>query len=650
VTRSRGAALARVVAVFAVAAIAPLFFSASGGLVDNMTLAAAYVLMALGLNVIVGFAGLLDLGYVAFFAIGSYTAAYFGSSFWANAGSHGRGISVLAGHPASGLPGIHVNFVLVLALAVAATAVAGLVIGVPTLRLRGDYIALVTLAFGEIIGQVVSNGSSIHLFGGTLTPGPIGLGPIDPIDLPLVGRFERVFDLRPWYWFALALVALALVVNVNLRGSRIGRAWVATRDDEVAAAFAGIPIVRAKLTAYATGAAFGGVSGAFLASYLSYVNAGQFEFSFSIFILSMVVLGGLGSLPGVVVGAIVLSAVNNYLLPDVLFDLPSKVGLSFDLSTISSGIYGAILVIVVLLRPQGLVPGRWAVRRPAATLRAAPRTAVRSLPAGRDDPAVAALRMRSAEAVRTSVRDAYAREEPAPLRRCPNCGLDARTHFERCRACGTSYFQRRPRLSRRARVAIAALVAIALAVLVPRVEHGAQDRVATNRAAQRKQVARELARIIAEQRPHRARVGTRDDVHAPTAARLAARRRLVRDVERAITRDARGRGVVVSATECGPLRRDLPRDELDLSKPIGRYDCVAVTSAVRQRGTVVGELGIPFVAAVRFPRGRFTWCKNNPAPSERGKLLVSVRLDPACLGLAPGAKPLGTGYAMPGGR
>ena len=325
--------LARGAALFALAAVAPLFFSAGGDVLNNMVLAAAYVLMALGLNVIAGFAGLLDLGYVAFFAIGAYTAAYFGSGYW----------------------GIHVSFLLILVLAVAATALAGTLIGVPTLRLRGDYIAIVTLAFGEIIGQVASNGRRIELFGGTLTSGPIGIGPIDRIELPLIGRFGAL-DLRPWYWFALALVALALIANANLRRSRLGRAWRAMRDDEGAAAFAGVPLVRTKLLAYGTGAAFGGISGAFLASYLGVVNASQFEFSFSIFIFAMVVLGGLGSIAGVVAGAILLSAVNHYLLPQVLFDLPSMVGLEFDLSAISSGVYGAILVVMMLLRPQGLVP------------------------------------------------------------------------------------------------------------------------------------------------------------------------------------------------------------------------------------------------------------------------------------------------------
>jgi hypothetical protein len=150
VRRIRGAApLPPVLAVFALAAVAPLLVSPGGDVLNNMVLAAVYVVMALGLNIIVGFAGLLDLGYVAFFAIGAYTAAYFGSGFWADAGSDGRGIAVLVGDSVAGTPGIHVNFVLILALAVAATAVAGTLIGVPTLRLRGDYIAIVTLALEQ---------------------------------------------------------------------------------------------------------------------------------------------------------------------------------------------------------------------------------------------------------------------------------------------------------------------------------------------------------------------------------------------------------------------------------------------------------------------------------------------------------------------
>jgi branched-chain amino acid transport system permease protein len=319
------------VPVGAAAVLAPLLVAETSGTLQNMVLAAAYVIMALGLNVVVGFAGLLDLGYVAFFAIGAHVAAWFGSAFW----------------------GVHLNFVLILVLAVLATTIAGVLIGLPTLRLRGDYIGIVTLAFGEIIGQVVADGRDIHVFGGTLTGGPQGISAIDRIDLPLLAPFGAL-DQRSWYWFALALVALMVLVNVRLRDSRLGRAWIALREDEAAAASAGVPIVRTKLLAYAVGAALGGVSGAFLASYLGTVSQHQFTFSFSIFILAMVVVGGLGSIRGVIAGAIVLSAINNY----ALHDLPSTLGLDFDLSQIAAGIYGFLLVIIMLLRPAGLLPER----------------------------------------------------------------------------------------------------------------------------------------------------------------------------------------------------------------------------------------------------------------------------------------------------
>jgi branched-chain amino acid transport system permease protein len=338
----------------AVAGIVPLFVGEASGLLENMVLAAAYVIMALGLNIVVGFAGLLDLGYVAFFAIGAHVAAYFGSGFWSNAAG-GRGIDLFVDPRTASAAGIHANFLIILGLAVIATTIAGVLIGVPTLRLRGDYVAMVTLAFGEIIGQIVYNGQDIQLFGGSLTQGPSGITALDRIDLPFVGRFG-LLDLRPWCWFALALVALMLFVNVRLRNSRLGRAWIALRDDERAAASAGVPIVRTKLRAYGVGAALGGVAGAFLASYLSIVNPTQFTFSFSIFILAMVVLGGLGSIWGVVLGALILSLFNNYLLPRVLYGVPGHLGLDLDLTEVASGIYGFLLVIVMLLRPQGLLP------------------------------------------------------------------------------------------------------------------------------------------------------------------------------------------------------------------------------------------------------------------------------------------------------
>lgn len=216
---------------------------------------------------------------------------------------------------------------------------------------------MVTLAFGEIIGQVVHNGREIALFGGTLTAGPKGITPIDRIDLPLLAPFGAL-DLRPWYWVALALAALMLLVTARLRRSRHGRAWMALREDEVTAVSLGIPIVKTKLLAYATGGAFGGISGAFLASYRNTVDPHEFRFSFSILILAMVVIGGLGSTWGVVAGAVALSVGTHYLLPDVLAAAPAAVGLDFDLSQVSSGIYGLVLVLVMLVRPAGIVPAR----------------------------------------------------------------------------------------------------------------------------------------------------------------------------------------------------------------------------------------------------------------------------------------------------
>jgi branched-chain amino acid transport system permease protein len=349
-------ARATVVALVAWAIILPFFQESGGGFLEDATLALAYTTFALGLNIIVGFAGLLDLGYVAFFALGALTAGWFMSGFFADAGG-GEGFSVLVGEPASTLPGIHFNFLMVIVIAVIVTTIAGMLIGLPTLRLRGDYIAIVTLAFGEIIGRIVINGDQLVIGGQKLTNGRQGITPIDKIDLPFLEPFQSL-ELRPWYFVALGLVFIALFVNYRLRDSRLGRAWIALREDEVAAASMGVPLVKTKLLAYGTGAAFGGVSGAFLASYLNTVNADQFLFSFSIFVLAMVILGGLGSIEGVMLGAIVLSFINNNLIPDVFNDYPSKIGLDFDLTELSFGIFGFLLVIMMVLRPEGLIPER----------------------------------------------------------------------------------------------------------------------------------------------------------------------------------------------------------------------------------------------------------------------------------------------------
>jgi branched-chain amino acid transport system permease protein len=346
------------VVVFTIVAIFPLFRDPLDNIVDNIILALAYVVMALGLNIVVGFAGLLDLGYVAFYAFGAYSIGWFASDHFALI-NHGKGIHVAAGTFASKLPGIHLNFLLILVVAVAIAAVVGMLIGLPTLRLRGDYIAIVTLAFGEIIYRFAANGDEIHLAKGyALTGGRQAISPVDSIDLPVLKEFDSALNLRPYYWFVLALVALVLFVNFRLRDSRLGRAWIAIREDEVAAASMGIPLVKTKLMAYATGGAFGGMSGAFLGSYVSSVNGNSFQFGFSIFILAMIILGGLGSIWGVVIGASLLSLLNTYLIPNVFNSAPSKLGLNFDLTELSFGIFGFLIVLVMILRPEGLLPER----------------------------------------------------------------------------------------------------------------------------------------------------------------------------------------------------------------------------------------------------------------------------------------------------
>jgi branched-chain amino acid transport system permease protein len=331
----------------------PFFFPRNNGFMNATIIALAFAVMALGLNVVVGFAGLLDLGYVAFYALGAYSMGWFGSTFFFKAHVH-VGVHGIAAESI----GIHLNFILVLIAAALVCAIAGIIIGLPTLRLRGDYIAIVTLAFGEIIGVFAVNGQSIHIGGGmTLTAGQLGISAIDPPWFPVIGTFG-LLDLRPWYWLILAILLVVLFVNVRLRDSRLGRAWVALREDEVAAVSMGIPSVRTKLSAYAIGAMFGGMSGAFFGAYYTVVNAGQFQFGFSIFILAMVIIGGLGSIWGALTGGMLLGYINNWLIPSVLNNAPSKFGLNFQLTDVEYGIFGFLLVLVMVVRPQGLIPER----------------------------------------------------------------------------------------------------------------------------------------------------------------------------------------------------------------------------------------------------------------------------------------------------
>jgi branched-chain amino acid transport system permease protein len=319
--------------------------------------------MALGLNLVVGFAGLLDLGYVAFYALGAMVVGWWASDHFATVNGE-KGIHVGVSDFAGSLPGIHLNFLILLVGAILVCAIAGAIIGLPTLRLRGDYIAIVTLAFGEIIGRIFQNGDEITIFGDNkLSNGRQSISPIDAIDLPFIAPFDGALNLRPFYWTALALVLVVLFVNIRLRDSRLGRAWIALREDEVAAASMGVPLVKTKLFAYAAGGAFGGVSGAFLAAYFSSVNAISFQFGFSIFVLAMVILGGLGSIWGVVLGAVALAFVNNRLIPDVLDqgfvgNALRDAGLDFSFTEISFGVFGFILVIMMVLRPEGILPER----------------------------------------------------------------------------------------------------------------------------------------------------------------------------------------------------------------------------------------------------------------------------------------------------
>jgi len=338
----------------------PFAFAPTSGFMDATIKSLAFVVMALGLNIVVGFAGLLDLGYVAFYAIGAYSMGWFASGFFYKAHVH------ILSSALPTVPGIHFNFLLVLLSAAVLCAVMGAIIGLPTLRLRGDYIAIVTLAFGEIIGTIAVNGTDIHLTSGngtpgdpgmTLTAGNLGIPAVDLPYFPGIGKFQ-LLNLRAWYWLIFAILMLVLFVNIRLRDSRLGRAWVALREDEVAAVSMGIPAVRTKLLAYSIGATFGGMSGAFLGAYYTTVNAGQFAFSFSIFVLAMIIVGGLGSIWGAVLGALLLSYINFYFIPDVFNSVPGAFGLDFSLTDLSFGIFGFLLVLVMVLRPQGLFPER----------------------------------------------------------------------------------------------------------------------------------------------------------------------------------------------------------------------------------------------------------------------------------------------------
>ncbi len=295
--------------------------------VDFLANAGAFILLALGLNIVVGFAGLLDLGYAAFFAIGSYSYAMLASQQF----------------------GIHVPFWIMLFVASAIAAIFGILLGAPTLRLRGDYLAIVTLGFGEIVPQTFLNLSQY-------TNGPNG---IISLDQPSIfGHSFGFSSATPYYFVLLALIVLAVVVSRNLQASRLGRTWMAIREDELAARHMGIDTTVAKLSAFALGASFSGLAGVAYAAKLSLVSPDQFQFNVSVLVLSMLVLGGMGSITGAIVGSFVLSFVNSFLLPQST-TLAHQLGFAnLDFTNYRYMIYGVILVAMMLFRPEGLIPNR----------------------------------------------------------------------------------------------------------------------------------------------------------------------------------------------------------------------------------------------------------------------------------------------------
>ncbi|HET7700993.1 MAG TPA: branched-chain amino acid ABC transporter permease [Candidatus Limnocylindria bacterium] len=297
-----------------------------------------FIILALGLNVVVGFAGLLDLGYAAFFAIGAYTAAFLTSPSSAL-------LQALGAPP--------MDFWLAMVISTLVAACFGVILGAPTLRLRGDYLAIVTLGFGEIVPLVIRNTPQ-------WTRGVQGMNPIGTPSLP---GYKFGFDFEAWYYLIVAVILLSIVLTARLRDSRIGRAWAAIREDEVAAASMGVNPVSTKLFAFAMGASFSGFAGSIWAAYLQFIDPGQFDFSISIFVLVMIILGGMGNISGVILGGLILGSFDR-ILSDLISEFLKGIGnltsidllRQADLSRARSLILGLALVILMLVRPEGLFP------------------------------------------------------------------------------------------------------------------------------------------------------------------------------------------------------------------------------------------------------------------------------------------------------
>lgn len=312
-------------------------------------IALLYVLLALGLNIVVGYAGLLDLGYVAFYAVGAYMFGLLASPHLSE-----NFAAIHAMFPA----GLHLPLWIVIPLGAGIAALAGVVLGAPVLRLRGDYLAIVTLGFGEIIRVFVNNLDAPV----NITNGPKGISQIDSFHVFGLNLGKRLeiggFELPPvtlYYYLFLTLVVVSVVICYRLERSRVGRAWMAMREDEIAAKAMGINIRNMKLLAFGMGATFGGVSGTMFASFQGFISPESFSLQESIMVVAMVVLGGLGHIPGVIVGALLLAA-----LPEVLRyvagPLQAMTDGRLDAAILRQLMIALAMIIIMLLRPRGIWP------------------------------------------------------------------------------------------------------------------------------------------------------------------------------------------------------------------------------------------------------------------------------------------------------
>jgi len=336
--RAKGA----IALVVLVLAVLPLVTGATLGTswVRILDFALLYIMLALGLNIVVGYAGLLDLGYIAFYAVGAYTWALLASPHF----------------------GLHLPFWVILPIGAALACLFGVLLGAPTLRLRGDYLAIVTLGFGEIVRLFLNNLDRPL----NITNGPQGVDRIDPVSFGAFALDESLTlgsltlsGAQLHYYLFLALAALVMLVSVRLEDSRIGRAWMAVREDEVAAKAMGINTRNVKLLAFAMGATFGGIAGGLFAGFQGFVSPESFVLMESVMVLCMVVLGGMGNILGVVVGAVLLTLTPEF-LRDVINPLQRAVfgEIRIDPENLRMLLFGLALILMMLFRPQGILPRR----------------------------------------------------------------------------------------------------------------------------------------------------------------------------------------------------------------------------------------------------------------------------------------------------